>query len=267
MFISLKQQRNVFYCSFKCVLLISITITCNDFLTLLNHGPANCITSALSYAIAKQRKYRSLYWAVSEYNEISLCIRYVQYCDCLQPNRIRPFSPISPYYQKTRYSIYGLIKSQIKGAKSKQREPLSLYFFFRISSCWIRSLHSHTLLVHSCIYVAYASNTFVINTCVLTITTSLKAVEQSLIRGGSSPRSNPFPFYIAFWQKRCPFYRPSIMWQGSLEVNPSDLIGSFLVGISPYGYSPVRPSRSVSKRLPLKKGTSFTYLPVTPSYD
>ena len=30
------------------------------------------------------------------------------------------------------------------------------------------------------------------------------------------------------------------MWQGSLEVNPSVLIGSFLVGISPYGPFPWR---------------------------
>ena len=29
---------------------------------------------------------------------------------------------------------------------------------------------------------------------------------QSLIRGGSAPRSNPLPFYIPFWQTRYPFY-------------------------------------------------------------
>ena len=32
--------------------------------------------------------------------------------------------------------------------------------------------------------------------------------KQSLIRGGSALGSNPLPFYIPFWQKRCPFYIP-----------------------------------------------------------
>ena len=36
------------------------------------------------------------------------------------------------------------------------------------------------------------------------------ATWQSLIRGGSAPRSNPLPFYIPFWQKRYPFYIPLI---------------------------------------------------------
>ena len=34
--------------------------------------------------------------------------------------------------------------------------------------------------------------------------------QQSLIQGGSAPRSNPLPFYIPFWQKRYPFYIPFI---------------------------------------------------------
>ena len=56
-----------------------------------------------------------------------------------------------------------------------------------------------------------------------------------------------------YWEKLCPLsrdlghsfsqYRPPgrlikyiIIWQDSLEVNPSVLIGSFLVGILPYGH-------------------------------
>ena len=34
--------------------------------------------------------------------------------------------------------------------------------------------------------------------------------EQSFVRGGSAPRSNPLPFHTPFWQKRYPFYIPFI---------------------------------------------------------
>ena len=37
-------------------------------------------------------------------------------------------------------------------------------------------------------------------------------------------------------------YIPLIIWQGSLEVNPRVLIGSFLVGILPYGPFPWKQS-------------------------
>ena len=54
---------------------------------------------------------------------------------------------------------------------------------------------------------------------------------QSLIWGGSAPRSDPLPFYVPFWQTKYPFYMPFIEKRYPIHIHTSENCTPFL---SPY---------------------------------